>query len=124
MYKSLSPSITANDLDASRRFYQRALGFQLEDTYEEDGKVLGLQMRVGTITLYLSQDDFAKGADRDKGIGMRFYISCADVDSAAKRVEESGYEFLQPLTDQPWGARDFAVQDPDGFVTSVSSEGM
>ncbi len=124
MYKLLSPSITASDLAASRKFYEDALGLEVTDTYEEDGKVLGLKMQAGGVQYFLSQDDFAKGSERTKGVGMRFYISCDDVDAAAKRVEESGYEFFQPLTDQPWGTRDFAVQDPDGFITTVSREGM
>lgn len=120
MYSKVFPALTASDLQASRDFYEKALGFQVVEEWQHDGKVMGLQMRAGEVDLYLSQDDFAKGKDRVKGVGMRFLLVCDDVDAAARRVERSGYEFTQPLTDQEWGSRDFAITDPDGFVTSVS----
>ncbi len=122
MFKKLTPSITANDLQASQDFYQKALGFEILDSYEQDGKVVGLHLHTAGADLFLSQDDFAKGHDREKGVGMRFYISCDDVDAAAKRVDDTGVDFFQPLADQPWGSRDFAVKDPDGFVISVGTE--
>lgn len=120
MYMKVFPTITANDLKASREFYERALGFEVVEKWEHEGQVMGLQMRAGGVDLYLSQDDFAKGKDREKGVGMRFFLVCDNVDAAAQRVEQSGYEFTQPLADQDWGSRDFVVTDPDGFVISVS----
>lgn len=120
MYRKVFPTLTASDLEASRDFYEKALGFEAVEEWIHDGEVMGLQMRAGEVDIYLSQDDFAKGRDRVKGVGMRLYLVCDDVDDAARRVERSGYEFSQPLADQEWGSRDFAVTDPDGFVTSVS----
>lgn len=120
MYHKILPSITASDLKASRDFYEKALGFEVVEEWEHEGQVLGLQMRTGEVDLYLSQDDFAKGKDRVKGAGLRFFLICDDVDAAAQRVEQSGYELTQPLSEQDWGSRDFAVTDPDGFLISVS----
>ena len=120
MYSKILPSLTASDLQASRDFYEKALGFEVVGEWEHEGVVLGLQLHNGDIDLYLTQDDFAKGRERRKGVGMRFILICEDVDRAARRVEQSGYEFTQPLTDQEWGSRDFAVTDPDGFLISVS----
>lgn len=120
MFMKVFPTITANDLKASREFYEKALGFEVVEKWEHEGQVMGLQMRAGGVDLYLSQDDFAKGKEREKGVGMRFFLVCDNVDAAAQRVAQSSFEFTQPLADQDWGSRDFVVTDPDGFVISVS----
>lgn len=36
------------------------------------------------------------------------------VDQLFTRCAELGLVFLRELADQPWGARDFTVLDPDG----------
>ncbi len=71
--KSVMPSLTVDDLPQSEKFFT-ALGFAVEDRWEQDGKLMGLMLRAGGIGLGLSQDDGAKGRDRSKGIGMRLYI--------------------------------------------------
>ena len=70
----------------------------------------------------LSQDDFAKGRDRPKGVGFRLYCNTVqDVDAIAARIKEHGGTLDMEPTDMPWG-RIFAVTDPDGFKISIGSE--
>ena len=70
----------------------------------------------------LGQDDFQKGRDRQKGVGVRLYCTTGqDIDTLAADIEARGGELAQKPTDQPWGARDFAVVDPDGFAISIST---
>ena len=56
--RSLVPTLTANDLERSIRFYE-GLGFTITDKMEEEGKVLGVMMEAGGASLGVSQDDFA-----------------------------------------------------------------
>ena len=72
--RSLIPSLTVNDLERSTRFYTEGLGFALEDEYKTDGEVRGVMLAAGETKLSLSQDDFARGRDRAKGVGMRLYL--------------------------------------------------
>ena len=70
----------------------------------------------------VGQDDFAKGKDRQKGIGLRLYcVSDQDIAELAAAIKARGGTLEQEPTDQPWGARDLAVADPDGFKISISS---
>ena len=57
------PSLTVNDLKASEAFFT-GLGFEIEDRWEKDGKLLGLMLKAGEARLGLSQDDGKKGMDR------------------------------------------------------------
>lgn len=118
----ISPSITVNDLEASIRFYEW-LGFGIDERWEHEGKLVGVMMRGGQAMIGLSQDDWAKGRDRVKGVGMRIYIATAqDVDQLAERAKSAGIRLDAEAHDAPWGSRVFEVTDPDGFKLTVGKE--
>lgn len=120
--REVMPAITANDLAKSVAWYREVIGFVVGQEHTVDGQLRAVEMVAGSAHFLLSQDDFAQGADREKGVGLRLYCPTAqDVDQLAAAIESRGGELLQPPTDQPWGARDFAVVDPDGFKIAISS---
>jgi len=120
--KSMSISLTADDLERSVRFYVDGLGFHLENRWERDGKLLGVEMVAGRCMIGLSQDDWAKGRNREKGVGLRIYLdSSQDVDEVARRIKGRGVEVDGPK-DSPWGARVAHVTDPDGFQLTLMQE--
>ena len=119
---AVMPSITANDLGASIAWYRDMMGFVVAREIEHEGQRVGAVMSAGGVQFLLGQDDFAKGKDRQKGIGFRLYcVSEQDIDELAAGIKARGGTLEQEPTDQPWGARDFAVADPDGFKISISS---
>ena len=118
--RDVTPSLTVNDLQASVAWYRDVLGFTVAEEYQRDGKVMGVRLIAGSATFLLGQDDFAKGRDRQKGLGLRLYCETGqDVDQLAAAIKGRGGKLSQEPTDQPWGARDFAVVDPDGFNISI-----
>jgi len=120
--RSVTPSLTVNDLQTSLAFYRDVLGLHLAEEYQRDGQRVGARLEAGAVSVLLAQDDFAKGRDRKKGIGVRLYWTTAqNVDDLAKAIQSRGGVLSQLPTDQPWGARDFAVTDPDGFQISIMS---
>ncbi len=119
---AVMPSITANDLGASIEWYRDVMGFVVAREMEHEGQLVGAMISAGGVQFMLSQDDFAKGRDRQKGIGFRLYcVSEQDIDELAAAIKARGGTLDQEPTDQPWGARDLAVSDPDGFKISISS---
>jgi lactoylglutathione lyase len=118
--RDVTPALTVNDLQASVAWYRDVLGFTVAEEYQSDGKVMGVRLIAGSATFLLGQDDFAKGRDRQKGAGQRLYCETGqDVDQLAATIKERGGKLSQEPTDQPWGARDFAIVDPDGFIISI-----
>lgn len=118
----LMPALTVNDLAASVAWYRDVMGFVVGEEMRREGEVVAAVLKAGSVDVLLGQDDFQKGRDRKKGVGLRLYCETRqDVDALAAAVTSRGGELAQPPTDQPWGARDFAVVDPDGFALSISS---
>jgi len=119
--RSIMPSLTVNDVKASEAFFT-ALGFEIEDRWEQDGKLLGLMIKAGEARLGLSQDDGKKGMDRVKGVGVRLYIEAnGDIDAVAARAKAAGVTLHREPHDTEWGTRAFEVVEPSGFLLTIAS---
>ena len=98
------------------------VGFQVKETWENEGKVAGASLSAEGGSLFLMQDNWAKGRDRVKGEGCRLHMSATtDVDQIAAGIEERGGTLESPPADTPWGGRAFSLVDPDGFKITIAS---
>lgn len=99
------------DVAAARHFYADLLGVPVEE--ERHGRV---QMNVGGIRLLIHPTD-TDSKDRAEARHGRteIYFEVSDVDGAVRTLRAAGIEVVQEPTDQPWGERDAAVVDPEGF---------
>jgi lactoylglutathione lyase len=121
--RSAAPGFTVNDIQKSYAFYTGVLGFTPRERWERDGKLAGIELVAGDVTFYLGQDDWKKGRDRIKGLGFRIYCSTVqDVDALAAKVKAAGGTVTEEPVDRPWGSRDFALVDPDGYNITVSKD--
>jgi uncharacterized glyoxalase superfamily protein PhnB len=121
--KTLSPSLTVNNLQQSVAFFE-GLGFGIEETWEEQGVLLGVMLRAGEARIGLSQDDWKKGRDREKGVGLRIIVETTqNIDQLAADAKKAGIALDAEPHDTPWGSRAFEVTEPSGFRVSIASLG-
>jgi uncharacterized glyoxalase superfamily protein PhnB len=119
--KTIAPSLTVDDLQKSMTFFE-GLGFGVEERWEENGALNGVMLRAGEARIGLSQDDWKKGRDRKKGVGLRIFIETAqDIDALAARAKAAGIPLVSDAHDTPWGTRAFEVIEPSGFALTISS---
>ena len=119
---SIVPSLTVDDLQKSIAFYE-AFGFTIDERWEDKGTLLGVMLRAGKTEIGLNQDDWKKGRDRKKGIGVRLSISTqGNVDEIAKRARNAGITLKSEPRDTEWKSRAFEVVDPSGFLLTIYSE--
>jgi uncharacterized glyoxalase superfamily protein PhnB len=120
--KTVSPALTVDDLLQSTGFFE-GLGFGVEERWEEKGVLQGVMMRAGEARIGLSQDDWKKGRDRQKGVGMRIFIETTqNIDQLAVRAKSAGITLDAEPHDTPWGSRAFEVTEPSGFKLTISSQ--
>jgi lactoylglutathione lyase len=111
--QSIAPQFQVANLEQSIAFY-RDLGFEQVIDYE------GFYASVsrGDAEIHL------KHADRHAGAAeyihsfdhIDAYISVDDLQSLHVEYQIAGVAFLRDLATHPWGASDFYVLDPDGYV--------
>lgn len=118
---SLSVSLTVNDLAKSTRMYTEGLGFDLQEEFKMEGKVVGVMLASGNAFLMLGQDDFAKGKDRVKGVGTRLYLETSqDLKDLNQQARASGFQVEGDPAPLGWGPSGFSLTDPDGFKFTIA----
>jgi uncharacterized glyoxalase superfamily protein PhnB len=119
--RSMNPIFTVTDLERSVRFYTDVLGFIVSERYMGgDGALQGVMLKAGICDLGLSQDDWVKGRDRQRGVAVRIWCTTAqNIDALAERIKAGGYPLTQDPTDESFGGRSLALDDPDGFHLSI-----
>jgi uncharacterized glyoxalase superfamily protein PhnB len=120
--RGLVPTLTASDLKRSLRFYTEGLGFEITEKMEESGELRGVMLRAGGALMGISQDNFAKGRERIKGVGMRLYLETEqDIKTLAARAASAGITLDEGPGPLPMGPVGFTVTDPDGFRLTISN---
>ena len=119
--RAIEPAFTVGDLARSVDFYTNALGFVVDEQFKgPDGTLRGVMLKAGACRFGLSQDDWAKGRDRQKGIAVRVWCTTVmDVDAIGARIKAAGHALAEEPHDQPWGGRTLGVDDPDGFHITI-----
>jgi uncharacterized glyoxalase superfamily protein PhnB len=119
--RTLVPTLTVNDLKKSIQFYRDGLGFLVSEEMKDEGELKGVMIEAGGASLGLSQDDFGKGRDRVKGVGMRLYFQTdQDIEALAQQAKAAGITLDEGPGPLPWGPIGFTVTDPDGFKLTVT----
>ena len=107
--EQLVTEIFTRDINRSVEFYCK-LGFEL--LRDDEGFVeLGWEGN----RLFLSDELKVKMAE---GIGLpqgNVRVMVPNVDAYWALSQDLGARVLSPITDQPYGLRDFTIADPDGF---------
>lgn len=117
---STSVSITVKDIQKSLHWYRDVVGFGVERTAEVEGRLVFVGLKAGDVRINLNQDDGAKGWSRIKGLGFSVNISVTeDIDAIAHRIKAHGGTLDSEPVDAPWGARFFALTDPDGYKLGI-----
>ncbi|MEQ8179502.1 MAG: VOC family protein [Amphiplicatus sp.] len=109
------PQLFVSDLDAACRFYGEKLGFRVAFSYGEppfyaqifrDGARLNLRKVAGPVfdSGFLAREQGALAAT----------LTLDDAKPLFLEFQGAGVTFRQTLKTEPWGARTFIVEDPDG----------
>lgn len=122
--QDVAPGFTVKNLAQSIAFYVDGLGFTVDQRWETGGELRGVMLKAGRCRIGLSQDDFAKGSERVKGLGMSIWLTTPqDLESLVARIKQSGISLTQELEEMSWGGSTFALEDPDGFKLTFKHEG-
>lgn len=105
MLQRAIPVLASLDIEATQRFYAETMGFAAVARYPDYGIVTGDEVQ---LHFWLTDD-----VDIPKATSCR--VDVTGVDQLYEEMSASCVVHPNvPLTDQPWGFREFAVLDDDG----------
>ena len=130
MRPSLVPELICSDLEPSLQFYSGLLGFRVlyarpEDRFvflEREGAELMLEQPRTHDRLWPRAE-----LARPFGRGVNFQIAVSDIDRLHATVTAAGIACFLPIEERWYrrdsseiGVRQFALQDPDGYLIRLS----
>ena len=122
--KSLTPNIKVKSITRSLAFYRDILGFETMMKNPENDPVW-MMLGKGNALIMLQQeesiDEEYPALKGKSGGALTFFIQVDDIDSLYERVKGNA-DLVKPLAATPYGKREFAVQDPDGFILTFAGE--
>jgi hypothetical protein len=120
-YASIAPVFLVADVGATIQWYQSKLGFWSDPFPSTEPYVFAILFRdhieimLQRLEYYQKPDDYK---DRPGGV-WNSYVRTSGVKELYDAVKEN-VEIVQPLRQQPYGAWEFEVRDPNGYVLVFS----
>ena len=111
----VEPVLAVADVAASARFYAEQLGFTVEYIFGEPASHAGL-FRGEWSTQGLRLQLARRGQGGGVPSGALYLQMAPGLDRLYEDCRRKGVPIAEELEQQPWGRREFAVRDPDGYL--------
>jgi len=123
-FKKLTPNLLVANVERSLAFYVGVLGFERGFTVPEQSPFAFASVTGGPVEIFFND---AAGAIKEypgfggKPIGATgtMYIEVEGVDALHDRLKPT-VPIVMPLLTQFYGMREFAIEDPDGYVITFA----
>ena len=117
---NIIPTIRYRDSASAVKFLETAFGFEpVVVNHHADGSVQHAELWYGDGVVLLSARSDPPGPF-DTGTTVSYVVVDA-VDAHHDRARAAGADIVMPLTDQPYGAREYAARDPEGNIWSFGT---
>jgi catechol 2,3-dioxygenase-like lactoylglutathione lyase family enzyme len=111
------PQLFVSDIKAACDFFTAKLGFSVAFIYGEPPFYGQVQRDAARLNLRHVDAPLIDPAlrNRESLLSASITVGTAeDIKQLFLEFQAAGVTFAQPLRHEPWGAKDFIVQDPDG----------
>lgn len=125
-FTRLTPNLVVRDVRAAVQFYQSVLGLQLGITVPDAPPYVFASLTNGAGVEIFFNDQKAVGEDypdlaRDPlGGTLTLFLECEGIEEVLKAVQMSGARIVMALKTQFYGMREFAFEDPEGWIITMA----
>ena len=109
-----APQFLVDRLDDALAFYEQRLGFERDFVYQDF--YASVSRNAAVIHLKCAPKLQAERAHRRSEDHLDAYLAVSGIRELHHELVLRGAPIVKPLEERPWGARDFYVEDPDGYI--------
>jgi len=120
----ISPTLAVRDMKKTIDFYTNALGFKLGMVFPgiENPEYADLS-KDGMVLMFLSAANLGIGSDEKLGVGVNLYMQIdGNIDEYYDKLKKGGVSIPVDIKDEPFGIRDFTVEDVDGYQLTFNQQ--
>jgi lactoylglutathione lyase len=123
-FTKLTPNLIVANVERSLAFYVDTLGFARGMTVPEQSPLVFASVTSGPVEIFFNDaataiKEYPGFAGRAIGATGTMFIETKGVDALHDRLKAS-MKIVMPLVTQFYGMREFAVEDPDGYVLTFA----
>ena len=112
--RSAAPVLCVTDVATMLRYFERQLGFRMQDSAGDLPSWASMQ-RDGVEIMLVCGDYPSPAAD------WAVYVYVTDADALYAELKERGADLVGEPTDKPYGCREFEVRLPDGRLLAFGA---
>lgn len=123
-YSKLTPNLIVANVERSLAFYIDTLGFARGMTVPDQSPFVFASVTSGGVEIFLNDaatavQEYPAFAGKPIGATGTMYIETQGVDALHDQVKSKA-KVVMPLATKFYGAREFAIEDPDGYVITFA----
>jgi len=123
--QKLTPNLVVRDVARSMEFYRSALGFAPAITVPEQAPYVFGSVTSGSVEIFFNDhkavaEEYPALAARQIGGCMTLFLEVEGIEEILGSVQKAGGKITMPLKTQFYGMREFAFEDPEGWVVTIA----
>jgi lactoylglutathione lyase len=125
MFEKLRPNLMVHDVNETVDYYKKVFGAELEMSVPEQGTWDWAMVKMDNVQIMFevrrTMSEGYKGFEgKEIGGTLSFYIDVKDVDALHAKVKAAGAKVVD-IYETFYGAREFYVEDLNGYMLTFSS---
>ena len=123
-FKKLTPNLLVANVERSLAFYVDVLGFERGMTVPEGSPFVFASVTSGIVEIFVNDaataaTEYPAFAGKPIGASGTMYIEVDGIDALHDRIRTRA-KVTMPIKTQFYGMREFAIEDPDGYVITFA----
>jgi uncharacterized glyoxalase superfamily protein PhnB len=119
---NLSPLLAARNMKETIEFYTKSLGFKMGMAFPDASNPEYVDLaKDGMVLMFIPAKDHGISSKAKLGIGVYLYLQIdGDIDEYYEELKKKGVKIAVDIKDEPYGVRDFTVQDINGYMLAFN----
>ena len=113
----ISPTLAVRNMKQTIEFYKNSLGFKMGMLFPDaDNPEYADLSKDGMVLMLIPTANIGIGSQEKLGVGLNIYMQIdGDIDEYYNELKNKGVKIAVDIKDEPYGIRDFTVEDIDGY---------
>ena len=121
----ISPTLAVRDVKQTIQFYRDSLGFKIGMTFPvADNPEYADLSKDGMVLMFIPAENIGIGREEKFGVGVNIYMQIdGDIDKYYNELKGKDVKIVVDIKDEPYGIRDFTIEDIDGYRLTFNKAG-
>jgi uncharacterized glyoxalase superfamily protein PhnB len=124
-FNKLTPNLVVRNVEASMNFYKSVLGFTTSITVPDQPPYVFGAVTSGAVEIFFNDqravaEDYPALGAKPIGGSLTLFVEVEGIEEVLAVVRKAGATITMPLKEQFYGMREFAFEDPEGWIVTIA----